>query len=478
MRTTPKFQGLIWLPEGFDPYDHLTAPYWRGEPADRMKAFIGTVFNQYRMFKDPDMYVFVPRETTYGIFGGRTEVKKHTDVLLDRGILECDGKSKKGEKVYGWKPGPEWLNKSLLPTSVKSEKIKLILADYEARRSRIADWLPAHRHWVGMFPRIGINEGKAGRCLDKMKRRLPGVADASDRKKNKMWQRYLQSQLAVSTLLVGYPRVTLGDCGRLYTLFNQMRRVLRSYLTIDQMSIIERDIASCQPYILALLYRILHVLGISFDQSPSQVIPKLFLPSGPLYFASLVSPPRHVPSPLSVFSTSPSIMCMPDAPIERLSTIPSNVVSLIESHESGDYWGVAEEGMKTNGKQRTKATINRMMYGPHGPNINPKHSELDRHFMGERWRAKWGRYSRWQPEIAAMVEWLKSDSYFDVHSILTQIETGMMVRGFGEITRTEHPDLAFFGIHDGIGSTERDMDLSDSITGRCWKPLGGKPFIK
>jgi hypothetical protein len=424
------------------------------------------------------MPVFIPQDTMFSLCGGNSHTKKYLGMLVKEGLIKVEKLPKKGENPTGWMPGDNWLDKNLIPSTVKSPKIASILSDYEFHRSRMFDWQRCHHHWVKMFPRIGLDEEKARSVLSKMKRGLP-VYRPDTHEQAKQRHKHRQSQAAVEKILVGHPRSTLGESGRFFTTFNQMPKELRHITTIDGKPIVERDIASFSPYVLALLYRVFHIAGVKFIQSPRMILPKLFAPSGPLHFASLKTTPNLPPELTeSLPDTPPFIMFYPDASSVPKNTMPSNVVDLIEIEESGEYWDAAKEAMGFRRKSYAKKAICSLHYGPHGPKFHPEDTDDDRQYRQKKWNRRWDRYAKWQPEIAAMVEWLKTDDYRDVIALVMQIESAIMVRFAGEALRTWYPHIACLGIHDGIGTTEEYVDTIDSIIYMGFWFLGGNPHIK
>ena len=199
---------------------------------DAAKPFLAAKYALYRCFqaqytdrkkseKTRSMKGWVPLYSQYmGRIAGNNKqwvIVKNT--LIEAGYLECDNKSKHGEKSFGFRLG------RLLRDTAWSEHTE-DLSVPEDSRPRM-EWL-------------GIDKSRAHTVIDKI-----AGEKLWDYRVTKGWHTRIENFS---------PSFKLCKTGRAYSDANQLPKRVRNALLIDGEATAEIDIVNCQPMLLATIY--------------------------------------------------------------------------------------------------------------------------------------------------------------------------------------------------------------------------------
>lgn len=185
------------------------------------------------------------------IAGGMNVWAKVKNLLCDNEFLECDGKSKHGEKSLSFRLGPklqdaEWLLRAIAEEERNEKQAKARKLAATLSKSPAIEWkstpcqFPAIIDTRPIVHGLSIDKTKAHQILDKI---------APDRG----WSpRMLETWHArIENFRSTY---SMGKTGRLYTDGNMLPREVRAALLIDGEETVEIDVKNCQPLLLTAIY--------------------------------------------------------------------------------------------------------------------------------------------------------------------------------------------------------------------------------
>jgi hypothetical protein len=224
----------IWIPQGFDARECLPARLWKHR--DEINAVISHIATTKAMLFNPDASVWLRHEDASYLIGDHRRWDKTKDACLDSGIFGCDNLYDPGRKSMGYWLLPPWDNVDLEPVTIRNADVAARITLFENRRSRREHWQPVHFHLESYLQPVTIDEQKATRYL---------CRPSSPK------QYYARKTVAL--IKAGDPRASLSRHGRFYSYVTQCQRTLRPYLRVDDLKLVEMDIANCQPYLLGLM---------------------------------------------------------------------------------------------------------------------------------------------------------------------------------------------------------------------------------
>ena len=269
----------IYIPSNLDLPALLDQEYRNEKDIDRLHYIVNLIYEQRVLYKNPAE--FVPLKAIYmrniiGRQAGRQQQKGgwsasiYKQILIDKGVLECDGYYIKDEKSYGYK----------LCEPYSTVRHKQISISCPILQSNIEKWqmkrLPkteVHNHLYKFLSQITINYEAAAQYIDSMSvQEYNSLKIAIDKFKNKDFFIYCDD---------------FGE--RVHTNVTNLKSTLRKYLSYDNQRLVNIDVANSQPLLLLVsipsLSNTIRCTGdIYFEDVPSDVLCyKRLVEQGKLY---------------------------------------------------------------------------------------------------------------------------------------------------------------------------------------------------
>jgi hypothetical protein len=401
----------ILLPVGFNPTDHLPAGLWKFK--DEIRLVVNWIATKSAMLYRHNNWIPLHHDQAIRLVGNNRRWSKLKPALLGCGVLECDGKWKRGEKSLWYRLQRPWCDANLVPYTV-SEELADRLRCVEDIRSAHADWEPIHHHLEDWLHHVRIDEPAATRWT---------CRSSSPRQRRALKM--------VSIIQAGDPRMSVSQYGRVFSVVTQTPSRLRQYLRVDDQPLIEQDISSCQPLLLGM--HCMHQL-LSDITTGEQATRSSFY------------------------------MGCNSAPISTHEEAPADLKEYIQTCENGEFYEELADvlGLPCKPGRDRKAVKRewyRLAYGQHNPD--------------RRWEAC---IRRW-PTIASAIEALKTDDHRNAARAMQKTESQIMIAGAANQIRQLHQDVPIVTVHDSVLTTAAMAGDVRGIILSNWERYGGKPKI-
>lgn len=266
----------IYIPSNLFLPNLLGEEYQNGPNLDRLHYIINLIYEQRVLYKNTDEYVPLKAIYMRRIIGRSTETNcihnynDYINILIDKGVIECDRHYIKNEKSYGYKLCEPYSLVRHKETSITSPCLQTNIERWQAKR------LPTtkvHNHLYKFLQDIKINYEEALKFIDDMNvQEYNSAKIAIDKFKNKDFFLYCD------------------DFGRrVHTNLTNLKSTLRKYLVYQNQKLVNVDIANSQPLLLLIVISspsssIRCTGSIYFDDIASDVIRyKRLVETGKLY---------------------------------------------------------------------------------------------------------------------------------------------------------------------------------------------------
>lgn len=208
------------LPKGFSDSD-----------LDKFHYFIHLIYEQRILYKNPEEYI--PLKARYLRSIIVRNYNYYRDVLIDNGIIDCDGHYITGVKSLGYKLLPPYSEVKHKQITLKNNKIIKNIEKW--KRSRLPK-TPVHLHLYKFLEKIQIDSTNAFKKI-----------------KHLNITEHNFSEIAINKFLDKDFFLISDDYGRVHTNITTLKSCLREFLTYNNEKLYNVDIINSQPLILLLI---------------------------------------------------------------------------------------------------------------------------------------------------------------------------------------------------------------------------------
>jgi hypothetical protein len=406
----------ILLPDGFDPRDEDCLPAGKWKYADQARLIIHWIAIKAAMRPDRDGWVAVRHEDATRLFGGNNRLWDWMrQEFLDRGVIECNHKYKRGEYAMEYRLLPPWRDADLVEVTLRNPELAVRLLKAQSDNSRRDSWEPVHYGLEHRLGQVRVDEQAARRLICRQ-----------------FSEKQRRTRQIVNIIQAGHPRMSVGTTGRVFSPVTQPSKQLRPCLTVNGQRLFEQDVSSSQPLLLGLLC-----------MQPSQ--------------------PGNI---CGIGSRGSSLyMSCNSAPICTHAGNPSDLKDHVSACERGEFYEELAEALRIPCSSRrernaVKRAWCRMTYGR-----TREHA------------SNWKAYSNRYPTVAAMTENIKKGNHKNAARILQTMESSIMIHEVTHDMIMNDENHCVLTIHDGIMSHERLADHVRNTIIQKWGNHGAKPRI-
>jgi len=231
----------IYIPSNLDLQKILPEEYSEKE-LDKFYYLIHLIYEQRILYKNPED--FIPLKAEYL----RTIIRNYNyyrNILIDKNIIECDGRFIKGVKSMGYRLMPPY-------SGVKHKQIllknKRIIENIEKWRKRRLPTTKVHMHLYDFLTKVEIDHPSA----------LSSISGLPV-------EEYNPCRVAIDKFLNKEFFLYSDEYGRVHTNITSLKSSLRKYLTFQGKKLVNVDIINSQPLFLLLIPSILPTIRCTFS---------------------------------------------------------------------------------------------------------------------------------------------------------------------------------------------------------------------
>lgn len=418
----------IVQPVGFYPQD--LRPVCRDSEAVRVivhKLIVGSVNRK-------DRWVPLAFEDMASLVGERTW-KRLKKAVIGSHVAECDEVYEIGSRSMRYRLLAPWCDAGHEQYVLRDADLARRLTVLESRDSGRDRWEPVHASLEDRLRALRVDEGPIRRLICRLDSR-----------------RQCRAKLSVELIQSGDPRMKLSQYGRVYSAATGCPRRIRPAFQIDGQSLVEMDVSSAQPYILGLFIKqhLYNHRPPETNQGSKQESQGRSSSQGQRGFQS-------GQGGLSIYMSdvfTPSVQTTTD------------LLDYLDACESGTFYEEFAEALRMRcgtpaERKRVKRSWCYMTFGVHRPDS-----------------LRWNRYAARWPTPAEFLEKLKASDHCEAARFLQRLESDLMIRGVADHVRLHYPAIPIVTIHDGVLTTEANVEKLRQIILETWGSIHGKPKIK
>jgi hypothetical protein len=412
---------------------------------------------------DPERYVplkthYLRRVMTQALL---PEVKR---LLLDRGVIECDGVFRAGSKCLGYRLTPAYrkTERVVCTDDAYSRKIQEVYAREGKGLQAVHGWLR------GNLGRLEMDPGKAGRVLATLRPRRRGVSTAEYR-----------LMLAEQCRRIAHKDhfLEVDDYGRVHTLVTSLKRELRACLGVRDedgalQPLVGLDLANSQPLIAG-------VVALRYHGGSSTSRGRLLKASygegtNPYHAAaqSLRALRKEQQGAERGKGGTDAYYWDREIPSQTKEGSYGSRDPLGFPEDLGEYLRVCEAGQfyrsltrKGEDVQRNKRRVLVAFYRPN------RSKGRAANLMLPRLRAQY-------PSVANMLREMKRKDHARAAHVMQNYEATLFIHVICNRIRGECPSLPLFTIHDSLLTTPEHVEYVKGIIREEFARLGVRPSLK
>lgn len=414
----------LYNPVGFDPRTVLPERFWRH--ADSVRYFLHLIHHHRFMYRRRSSD-FIELKATYvgrffadkNVFG---EVKK---VLIDRGVIECDGHYIEGRKSLGYRLGQAWRNTEF--TSVRVHDPVLVRKLTEKRSGRLPVEHEVHRYLRDWVQRLTFDHDAARRFV--AERRLKDQDIALDAFQNKDW--FFQ------------------PCryGRVHHNVSSLKSELRRFLSFEGQPLVNLDVRNSQPllFCIVLLNHLLNGGALESLYSWKMDSSHLYYELPSYLFSSFEAPIPNPPTELplrfhSLITTKEDMANWKDTTRRLLGqNIPEDALLYIEFCQKGMLYDhlMLMGGIPAERRQSFKRQFfNSVFFCKNTPVRH--HARL---------------FAKVFPSVYRVVTDIKENDHRTLAHVLQRTESSLLINRIARRCMEELPETCIVTIHDSVMTT-------------------------
>lgn len=218
----------IYIPSNLDLPNLLDQEYRNNKDLDRLHYILHLIYEQRILYKNPQEYIPLK-----AIYLRNIIIRNYNDyikVLIDKGIIECDGHYVKNEKSLGYRLCEPYAKVRHKEINMRTNCVQKNVDRWQIKRLPATD---IHIYLYGLLRQVDINYDEALSYVDSLEADEYNSAKISiDKFKNKDF--FLYSD----------------DYGRVHTNVTNLKSTLRKYLIYDKQKLVNVDIVNSQPLLL------------------------------------------------------------------------------------------------------------------------------------------------------------------------------------------------------------------------------------
>lgn len=270
----------IYIPSNLNLPDLLEKEYHNDCDLDRLHYIINLIYEQRVLYKNPEE--FVPLKAIYmrRIIGraGKT-YNDYINILIDKGIIECDRRYIVNEKSFGYKLCGNYSSVRHTQIPITSKTLQSNIDRWNRwttptgnLKEKMCQFTKVHKHVYSFLEAVDIDYDKALQSID-----------------NLPVDEYNSIKITIDKIANKEFYIYKDDYGRIHTNFTNLKSTLRQYLNYQGMKLVNVDVANSQPLLLFLaippiLSSIRCTGAIYFDEiSPDVLMYKRLVEQGKLY---------------------------------------------------------------------------------------------------------------------------------------------------------------------------------------------------
>lgn len=404
----------VWVPASFEPQLVLPARYWK----HRESVFV--LIHRLKMTdvtRGEPTYVDISHRTGRKMFS-RDSWEPVRDSLLDRGILECDGRYIPTSKGFGYRLAASLASDDLIDRELRSDRAIRHLAQFAPAISCVGLMRDYHEYLLSCLYRMTIDMALLERHL---------LGSSTERKH--------LAHTGAMLINRGHHRFAVDAYHRVHTLPTSIPRESRSAILLDGFKTIERDVSCSQPLFLGAITRN-YMIKRSCNAELREREEKQEGRQGPPVDGEVSSYSQYDGGSCTHIQTNTYIDY--SSYVAQLPRDFDHYIFICEnaSHypEFADVVGMPYKTPED--KQGVKTEWCCLVFGYNSHDL---------------WLDHWERFAAWSPTIAAMVERLRVPSYKNVAHTLQRVEADVMIAQVcGSLMAMGAPIAT---IHDSIRST-------------------------
>lgn len=231
----------IYIPSNLDLPKIL--PGYSNSDLDKFHYFIHLIYEQRILYKNPEEYIPLKAEYLRAIIV--RDYNRYRNILIDKNIIDCDGRYIKGQKSLGYKLLPPY-------SEVKHKQIilenKLILKNIEKWKTKRLPKTKVHQHLYKFLDKLSIDEDNS----------LASIKDLNT-------VEYNFCELAINKFIDKDFFLISDDYGRVHTNVTSLKSSLRKFLTYEGKKLYNVDIVNSQPLILLLIPFLSNTIRCTFS---------------------------------------------------------------------------------------------------------------------------------------------------------------------------------------------------------------------
>lgn len=425
MSPPPNQLRRIMIPCGFDPLDHLSGKMVKHK--NRVLAFAHLMTVGDKAKPDDKWWIPMHHKECRKLFGRFETWYAVRDQLIMTGAIESDGEWAAGVRPIGFRWSPELRNKNRVGFNLEEPRVIAALDEIDPRVRGNSE--PVHYHNLKWLERTTFD----------MKSATPILNRYGPKRQNR-------SLMAIRWFATGVHRPKVGTTGRLYSAVTAIPRRLRGFILVDGCPMTGSDVSNAQPLVLGLMAS----WGEKFMQAIS------------------LPPQSNEGAERDNKGRQPAL--------QRKVTdlghpkINSDLSEYLSACQSGEFYSILADALglpcKTiQERNKVKRSCFWIMMG------NPD-------AWTARGKDRWNRFSGRWPTSATVLEFLKRGDHTGAARALQQAEAYLMIREFGSLMMTRHPDIPMLMVHDAVMTTEDHIDRVQSVICDAWGQWGVKPNLK
>lgn len=236
----------IYIPSNLDLQNIL--PEYSESDLDKFHCLIHLIYEQRILYKNPEE--FIPLKAGYLRSIIVRDYNYYRDILIDKNIIECDGRYIKGKKSFGYKLCPPY-------SEVKHRQIllknKLIIKNLEKWKLRRLPKTDVHIHLYKFLRQLKIDGLNAAESITDL-----NVIE------------FNYAELAINKFLDKDFFLVSDDYGRVHTNVSLLKGSLRKFLRYEGKKLFNVDIVNSQPLILLLIPILSNTIRCTFSSCPPE----------------------------------------------------------------------------------------------------------------------------------------------------------------------------------------------------------------
>ena len=419
----------IWIPQGFDPRDHVPAGLWKD--ANNIRLLMYMVIKG-DMSRRREGWVPLHHENMGTLFGTEKKWWKLRDGCVDAGFLECNRYAEIGKRSFWYRLTPEWDDRPTVRYVLTEPEMIRRFDKIEFRRRATEGWEPVHEHLWRCLHLAQIDEAAARRW----------TCRAGNRKQRR-------AAMLVDMINAREHQMKRDAHGRIHTTITRLPKKIRPSIRLAGMLTSEIDIRCCQPCLLGL-----HTLDCYL---------KVNHPEETTHQQTFINPQKEEEGDEREKGIN-SIMEVEDASIHE--KIPCDLTNYINVCSGGTFYEEFAETIKVAcgtvaERNRVKRTACCLIFGEPRPH-----------------QAKWKRFEKRWPTVAECLMALKEMDYKNVAHVLQGFESRLIIREVCGLMMERYSDVPVVTIHDAIMTVNDAVPVVCDLINQVWGKEGMCPQLK